>query len=121
MRQHQDSTRTAPGQHPYLLFSHLGRMQIDHTTNTHTHTQTHNAAFPKHCPTHCDLQVSIAVAFSPGVVSSGLAAGKFVGGIAKICGGSGGGRPNLAQAGGKDSSKLDDALEEAMRQLEAAL
>ena len=29
------------------------------------------------------------------------------------CGGGGGGRPNLAQAGGKDASKIADALEKA--------
>ena len=28
----------------------------------------------------------------------------------KICGGGGGGKPDLAQAGGKDPSKLDEAL-----------
>jgi alanyl-tRNA synthetase len=35
---------------------------------------------------------------------------------AAVVGGGGGGRPNMAQAGGKDSSKLPDALERA-RQL----
>jgi alanyl-tRNA synthetase len=30
--------------------------------------------------------------------------------IAKMVGGGGGGRPDLAQAGGKDPSKLDEAL-----------
>ena len=46
-----------------------------------------------------------------------LQAGKFIGGIAKICGGGGGGRPNLAQAGGRDASKLDKALDTAKQQL----
>ncbi|MBI1807797.1 MAG: hypothetical protein HYR76_12175, partial [Ignavibacteria bacterium] len=39
-----------------------------------------------------------------------LQAGKIVGEIAKRVGGGGGGRPHLATAGGKDISKLDDAL-----------
>jgi alanyl-tRNA synthetase len=43
-------------------------------------------------------------AFSPEVNKKGLQAGKFIGAIAKICGGGGGGRPNLAQAGGRDAS-----------------
>jgi alanyl-tRNA synthetase len=30
--------------------------------------------------------------------------------VATICGGSGGGRPDMAQAGGKDAGKLDSAL-----------
>jgi alanyl-tRNA synthetase len=46
-----------------------------------------------------------------------LQAGKFIGSIAKICGGGGGGRPNLAQAGGRDPSKLKEALETARKQL----
>jgi alanyl-tRNA synthetase len=39
-----------------------------------------------------------------------LSAGKIVGEAAKIVGGSGGGRPHLATAGGKDISKIDDVL-----------
>ena len=40
-------------------------------------------------------------------------AGKVVGEIAKLVGGSGGGRPDMAEAGGKDSSQLDAALKSA--------
>lgn len=40
-----------------------------------------------------------------------LMAGKIVGDLAKIVGGGGGGRPHLATAGGKDVSKIDEALE----------
>jgi alanyl-tRNA synthetase len=39
-----------------------------------------------------------------------IMAGKIVGDIAKIVGGGGGGRPHLATAGGKDISKIDEAL-----------
>ncbi|MDJ0702142.1 MAG: alanine--tRNA ligase [Leptolyngbyaceae cyanobacterium MO_188.B28] len=62
-------------------------------------------------------KVSLVAAFSPAVNKKGLQAGKFVGGVAKICGGGGGGRPNLAQAGGRDPSKLTEALESARKQL----
>ncbi|MCG9892015.1 MAG: alanine--tRNA ligase [Thermosynechococcaceae cyanobacterium MS004] len=62
-------------------------------------------------------KVSLVAAFSPSVVKKGLQAGKFIGAIAKICGGGGGGRPNLAQAGGRDPSKLQEALAEAKEQL----
>jgi alanyl-tRNA synthetase len=58
-------------------------------------------------------KVSLVAAFSPEVNKKGLQAGKFIGGIAQICGGKGGGRPNLAQAGGRDASKLHEALESA--------
>jgi alanyl-tRNA synthetase len=40
-------------------------------------------------------------------------AGKVVGEIAKMVGGSGGGRPDMAEAGGKDASQLDAALRSA--------
>ena len=43
-------------------------------------------------------KVAMAVAVSPASVKGGLNAGKLVGGLAKLCGGGGGGRPNLAQA-----------------------
>ncbi|MEH2145992.1 alanine--tRNA ligase [Nostoc sp.] len=66
-------------------------------------------------------KVSIVAAFSQEVNKKGLQAGKFVGAIAKICGGGGGGRPNLAQAGGRDASKLPEALEQALSELKSAL
>lgn len=44
-----------------------------------------------------------------------LLAGKIVGDIAKIVGGGGGGKPHLATAGGKDISKIDEALESVER------
>ncbi|MFO5526478.1 MAG: alanine--tRNA ligase [Cuspidothrix sp.] len=66
-------------------------------------------------------KVSIVAAVSPEVNKKGIQAGKFVGNVAKICGGGGGGKPNLAQAGGRDASKLPQALETAKNDLLAAL
>ncbi|HEY9881868.1 MAG TPA: alanine--tRNA ligase [Leptolyngbyaceae cyanobacterium] len=66
-------------------------------------------------------KVSLVAAFSPAVIDKKLQAGKFIGGIAKLCGGGGGGRPNLAQAGGRDASKLPEALTTAKQQLLEAL
>ncbi len=66
-------------------------------------------------------KVSLVAAFSKGVNAKGLQAGKFIGNIAKICGGGGGGRPNLAQAGGRDASKVKDALAVAKAELESGL
>ncbi|WP_055074706.1 alanine--tRNA ligase [Pseudanabaena sp. 'Roaring Creek'] len=68
-----------------------------------------------------DGKVTLVACFSKEVIAKGLQAGKFVGAIAKICGGGGGGRPNLAQAGGKDASKLPEALEAAETQLRQVL
>ncbi|OIO16313.1 MAG: alanine--tRNA ligase [Ignavibacteria bacterium CG1_02_37_35] len=41
-----------------------------------------------------------------------FSAGKIVGEVAKILGGAGGGRPHLATAGGKDVTKIDEALKQ---------
>jgi alanyl-tRNA synthetase len=45
------------------------------------------------------------------IISRGIKAGELVKYVAEILGGSGGGKPSLAQAGGKDPSKLESALE----------
>ncbi|MBD2019814.1 alanine--tRNA ligase [Leptolyngbya sp. FACHB-36] len=66
-------------------------------------------------------KVSLVAAFSPAVIQKGVQAGKFIGAIAKLCGGGGGGRPNLAQAGGRDASKLPEALDQARQQLHTDL
>ncbi|NJN61636.1 MAG: alanine--tRNA ligase [Coleofasciculaceae cyanobacterium RL_1_1] len=66
-------------------------------------------------------KVSIVAAFAKSVNGKGLQAGQFVGAIAKICGGGGGGRPNLAQAGGRDADKLPEALDVAIAQLRDSL
>ena len=62
-------------------------------------------------------KVILVAAFGKSVIAAKQQAGKFIGGIAKICGGGGGGRPNLAQAGGRDGAALDGALEAARSEL----
>ena len=47
------------------------------------------------------------------LVKSGVNCGKLIGAVAKIAGGGGGGKPNQAEAGGKDVSKISAALAEA--------
>ncbi|MEA5594151.1 alanine--tRNA ligase [Rivularia sp. UHCC 0363] len=68
-----------------------------------------------------DGKVSLVAAFGADINKKGVQAGKFIGAIAKMCGGGGGGRPNLAQAGGRDASKLPEALEKAKGDLKASL
>ncbi|HCJ91114.1 MAG TPA: hypothetical protein DHV71_04415, partial [Acidaminococcaceae bacterium] len=48
----------------------------------------------------------------------GIHCGKIVKEVASLCGGGGGGRPDMAQAGGKDAAKLDAALEAAWKVIE---
>jgi len=55
-------------------------------------------------------KVNLVASVSPDLVKKGLHAGKLVKEAAALCGGGGGGRPDMAQAGGKDASKLADAL-----------
>ncbi|KGG16903.1 Alanyl-tRNA synthetase [Prochlorococcus sp. MIT 0602] len=62
-------------------------------------------------------KVILVSAFGSEVINKGLHAGKFLSPIAKLCGGGGGGRPNLAQAGGRDPHALDKALDFARDQL----
>ena len=62
-------------------------------------------------------KVILVAAFGKSVIAAKHQAGKFIGGIAKICGGGGGGRPNLAQAGGRDGAALDGALQAARSEL----
>ncbi len=44
------------------------------------------------------------------LTDKGLHAGNLIRDIAKITGGGGGGRPDMAQAGGKDLDKIDEAM-----------
>jgi len=45
------------------------------------------------------------------MIERGLKAGDWVREVAKVAGGGGGGKPDMAQAGGKNPEKLDAALE----------
>jgi len=58
-------------------------------------------------------RVSFVSAVSDDLIAKGLKAGDWIRETAKAAGGGGGGRPQMAQAGGKDPSKLGEALEKA--------
>ena len=58
-----------------------------------------------------DEKVTFVAAVSDDIVARGLKAGDWIREVARVAGGGGGGRPNMAQAGGKDPSKLPQALE----------
>ncbi|TCS94895.1 alanine--tRNA ligase [Hazenella coriacea] len=57
-----------------------------------------------------DEKVQLLASVSPDFVKKGLHAGKLIKEVAKVCGGGGGGRPELAQAGGKKTDRLPEAL-----------
>jgi len=63
--------------------------------------------------TAVDDKPQIIVAVTDDLVKRGLHAGELVKGVARVVGGGGGGKPSLAQAGGRDLSKLPEALAQA--------
>ncbi len=60
-----------------------------------------------------DNKPQILIVVTDDLTKKGLLAGNLIKEVAAIVGGGGGGRPNMAQAGGKDVSKLPDALNKA--------
>ena len=57
-----------------------------------------------------DGKVNIIAMATPEAIKKGAHAGNIIREVAKTCGGGGGGKPDSAQAGGKDASRLADAL-----------
>jgi alanyl-tRNA synthetase len=60
-----------------------------------------------------DGKVALICYVTADLIKQGKQAGKIVGELAKICGGGGGGKPDLAQAGGRQPENLDQALARA--------
>ena len=58
-----------------------------------------------------DGKVNLIAAVTKDLIERGYHAGKLIKEVASRCGGGGGGRPDMAQAGGKDPEKLDAALQ----------
>ncbi|WP_420238769.1 alanine--tRNA ligase [Telmatobacter bradus] len=56
-----------------------------------------------------DEKVALIAGVTPGLTKR-IQAGKLVGAVAKLLGGSGGGKPEIAEAGGKDQAQIDAAL-----------
>ena len=68
-----------------------------------------------------DGKVSLMATATDGAMKKGAHAGNLVKGIAGCVGGGGGGRPNMAQAGGKNPAGIKDALEKAAEVLEGQI
>lgn len=68
-----------------------------------------------------DGKVSMIAMATDGAMQKGAHAGNLIKGIAALVGGGGGGRPNMAQAGGKDPAGIDAALQEAAKVLEGQI
>ena len=68
-----------------------------------------------------DGRVALVASFTESAVERGLSAADVVREAAGVVGGGGGGRANVAQAGGRDESRLEEALETARRAIESRL
>jgi alanyl-tRNA synthetase len=71
--------------------------------------------------TVADGRVHLAAALTPDLIAQGLHAGNWLKEVAPIVGGGGGGRPDLAQAGGKNPDQVPAALERAVEFLRSKL
>ena len=68
-----------------------------------------------------DGKVTFVAMATKGAVDKGAHAGKIIKEAAAVCGGGGGGKPAMAQAGGKDASKIGDALKKAEEVIKSQL
>ncbi len=68
-----------------------------------------------------DGKVALVASFSKEVTDRGISAAEVIREAAQIVGGGGGGRENVAQAGGRDPSRLEEALSAARHAIEAKL
>ena len=69
----------------------------------------------------CDGKVNMVAMATQEAIDKGAHAGNLIKGIAALVGGGGGGRPNMAQAGGKNPAGISAAIAEASKVLESQL
>jgi alanyl-tRNA synthetase len=65
--------------------------------------------------------VTLVAGISKDLEARGVSAGSWIRDVATVVGGKGGGRPDMAQAGGKLVEKIPEALAEARRRIEQLL
>jgi alanyl-tRNA synthetase len=99
-----------PGAHPNLM-----RQLIDQIRKKSDSTAILLAA------SSGDDKVTLVAGMSRDLVDRGLSAGNWVRDIAPIVGGGGGGKPDMAQAGGKEPKKLPEAVATARDWIRRAL
>jgi alanyl-tRNA synthetase len=68
-----------------------------------------------------DGKVNLVAMATDGAMAKGAHAGNLIKGIAALVGGGGGGRPNMAQAGGKNPAGIDSAIAEVSKVLEGQI
>ena len=73
------------------------------------------------CAVNADGAAQFLASATDDAVKQGIHAGNLVKEAATLCGGGGGGRPNHAQAGGKDATKVDEALTQSLTKMKKIL
>lgn len=68
-----------------------------------------------------DGKVSLMATATEGAIKAGAHAGNLIKAVASIVGGGGGGRPNMAQAGGKNPAGVDEAIAKAAEVIESQI
>jgi len=66
-------------------------------------------------------KVNFIVTATQDVILKGIHCGNIIKEVAKIAGGGGGGRPDMAQAGAKDVNKIDEALRFSIKMIESQI
>ena len=66
-------------------------------------------------------KVNLMAMATPEAMKKGAHAGNLIKAVAAVVGGGGGGRPNMAQAGGKDISKIPQAMESVVSVVEGQI
>ncbi len=96
-----------------LVAVDLGEMQADTARTLADELKARYDDIVAVLATNADGKLNFLAVAGKAAVSAGAHAGKLVGAVASVTGGKGGGRPDNAMAGGKDASKIAEALASA--------
>lgn len=100
-----------------LVTADLGDMPLEMARSVADEVKARYADTVAVFAVHADGKLNFLAAAGKDAVSAGAHAGRLVGAVASVTGGKGGGRPDNALAGGKDLSKIADALACAQTEL----
>ena len=105
---------------PFLSF-HIGELPMDNLRQVLDQLRQKISSGVILVASESSGKACFAASISDDFVNKGIHAGQLIGKVAAIADGGGGGKPEKAQAGGKDPSKIEDALREAKKYLESIL
>ena len=100
-----------------LIAADVGELDVDSVRSLMDALRGRNAAGVIALAARAGEKVFFSATADEALVKSGVHCGKLIGAAAKIAGGGGGGKPNKAEAGGKDASKIEAALAEVAKLL----